>query len=75
MIFGILGVSDVIIDMISTSVSVDDSATSDAGEPSKYNFAFKTNKGTHLPKSTYIELWIPGFNFIFLYFYFIAIIL
>lgn len=56
-IFGVLGVSGVIVDMTSTIVSIDATGVSNAGEPSKYNFAFKTNY--LIPFNSYLELWIP----------------
>lgn len=58
LIFAAIGVAGTIGTLTSTTVTIDDSSTSNAGEPTKYNFGFKTNN--HLPFNTYLELWIPS---------------
>lgn len=58
LIFSALGIADTIILLSSTIVNPDKLAgTFKAGQPSKYNFAFKTN--TNLPKGVKIKLGIP----------------
>jgi len=57
LIFGSIGVAETIEEFSSVLINVEGGSSSDAGEPTKYNFAFKTN--THLPQSMYMEIWIP----------------
>lgn len=62
LIFGALGVSGDITDLVATSVGPDQVyGTTKAGEPSRYNFAFKTT--LHIPVSSYVELSLPDSGF------------
>ncbi|KAL4473813.1 hypothetical protein ABPG74_022677 [Tetrahymena malaccensis] len=61
LMFGSLGVAGSIAQLASTTIAVDSSGTTAAGQPSKYNFAFKT--ATFIPQNSYIELWIPNSGF------------
>ncbi|KAL4470166.1 hypothetical protein ABPG72_009091 [Tetrahymena utriculariae] len=61
LMFGSLGVAGSIAQLSSTTLVVDSSGTTAAGQPSKYDFAFKTT--TLIPQNSYIELWIPNSGF------------
>lgn len=58
LIFGSIGISGAIDEFSSVLIKVEGGSSSDAGEPTKYNFAFRTS--THLPQSTYMEIVIPS---------------
>lgn len=61
LVFGVIGISDTVGLLTSTSVSLDSSGVSNAGEVSRYAFSFKVSQ--IIPAMSYMKFYITDQNF------------